>query len=597
MTDTSQTNKDGTRTIFSRIHPDAIRRVSRFFDASISQAVCEILQNARRAGANLVTIETTTDGSLVITDNGMGIEDPQTLLDFGHTAWEQETAQREDAAGMGIYSLAKLNPIISSRRRQREGSAAGWRMQLDEANFVGNAPAVVEPRDDAPKPSGTSVAIEAQAWAKQEFARMRTGSDQKPSAQTPPETDENRRLKWGMVYQLVLEHATRHYPLDVLFNGRKMKRADILAQAVQVFEWNGLRIGVMSEAKDGGGIAPRINFHGRVVTMHVPCTSTLDDRAWWARIDVKDCGELELTLPARTSVVKTPFYRKALLEVHRCILTTMAAQPDMEVTSDVYQEAAELGIRMPEARKRLHPWLARNRDENRDDYERKRPVVEDNAVVLHQELEIADQQVLARALELSPDRLTVYEAGPQVRGYSWYKDLTRITALQIRITDNAGARRTLTEVRENHDTLPETVAAIDVVLTLTDPTKGTRTIELPVDIAVVTTNDRYTRLENVQVVMSNPKADSDTLATMLTNTYFNYDEEGESYATQAEDYFGEAFSYATELLDRKMAGLRTAILDLIERHVKHAVPKGQQISVVIRNESGRPKTTLDIEAV
>ena len=35
----------------AKVHPDAIRRVSRFFDAGTAQAVDEILQNARRASA------------------------------------------------------------------------------------------------------------------------------------------------------------------------------------------------------------------------------------------------------------------------------------------------------------------------------------------------------------------------------------------------------------------------------------------------------------------------------------------------------------------------------------------------------------------
>ena len=58
------------------IHEDAIQKVSRFFNATTSECLNELLQNSRRSGATRVDI-TLQDST--VTDDGRGVQDPEAL--------------------------------------------------------------------------------------------------------------------------------------------------------------------------------------------------------------------------------------------------------------------------------------------------------------------------------------------------------------------------------------------------------------------------------------------------------------------------------------------------------------------------------------
>ena len=68
--------------IRASIHQDAIQRVSRFFNATTSGCLDELLQNSRRSGATRVDI-TLENNTVTIKDDGKGVHDPQALLAFG----------------------------------------------------------------------------------------------------------------------------------------------------------------------------------------------------------------------------------------------------------------------------------------------------------------------------------------------------------------------------------------------------------------------------------------------------------------------------------------------------------------------------------
>jgi hypothetical protein len=65
---------------------------------------------------------------LSLTDNGTGIDDPAILLTLGDSDWEEETQNREDPAGMGIFSLANRGAEIHSN---------GWSVRLEPSHFCG----------------------------------------------------------------------------------------------------------------------------------------------------------------------------------------------------------------------------------------------------------------------------------------------------------------------------------------------------------------------------------------------------------------------------------------------------------------------------
>ena len=57
---------------------------------------------------------------MTVADDGAGIVDPAVLLSFGENGWSDDLVAREDAAGMGILSLAHRGCRIASRARESD---------------------------------------------------------------------------------------------------------------------------------------------------------------------------------------------------------------------------------------------------------------------------------------------------------------------------------------------------------------------------------------------------------------------------------------------------------------------------------------------
>lgn len=82
--------------------------------------ISELMQNARRAGATKVSIAFTEDGTLLITDDGNGIESFDTLLELAESGWDESTERNERPFGMGFFSaLYAADRVIVSSRNKR----------------------------------------------------------------------------------------------------------------------------------------------------------------------------------------------------------------------------------------------------------------------------------------------------------------------------------------------------------------------------------------------------------------------------------------------------------------------------------------------
>ena len=247
-------------TIAARLHPDALRRVTRFFNATIKDVLVEMLQNARRSGATKVFVTTTGDQTRIV-DDGCGIGDPAAILAFGQSDWN-EAGLEEDPAGMGFYSLARRGCRVASRTK----GGRAWAANLDEKHFTGAAAALVQGRhvNDAPPEHGTSITFNGTAQKKE------------------------------------LAEVAMHFPLPVTLDGGRMRQHEFLpANKVIDQDWNGLRIGCHAGTGHTNNREGRFNFHGVQLTdseMPVVVTRT---QTWSASVDVQACPGLELVLPAR----------------------------------------------------------------------------------------------------------------------------------------------------------------------------------------------------------------------------------------------------------------------------------------------------------
>ena len=202
--------------IRARVGNGAIDKVTRLFNAGLSDACVELLQNARRAGATRIVVNTEPLGGatrVTIIDDGAGIADPQILLTFGDSDWKAGIAKAEDPAGMGLLSLSRRGCTVRWRALDENDSpGTGFRLVLKPDHFLGREPAQVESDDGAPWPHGTSVSFD---------------------------TDGEQHS-----VQSTIEAAARHYPLPVTLDDEVIQRRAFLDGALHAERWRGLVFGV-----------------------------------------------------------------------------------------------------------------------------------------------------------------------------------------------------------------------------------------------------------------------------------------------------------------------------------------------------------------
>ena len=329
------------RTITASIDPAAISKVSRFFDASDHQIINEMLQNARRAGATRIDVRI-AGGQVTMTDDGRGIADPQTLLSFGKSGWSQDVCSSEDPAGMGFFSLARRNASVESR----PAGGDAWRIDLEPEHFRGGRPAQVHPGADAPARHGTRIT----------FSRRQH------------ERDIGNEIA----------NAARHCPLAVSVDGKAVEQEDFLEHAIRVSEYEGVRIGVFhgADKRDPKSTAfpniGSINFHGLAVACpELPRVVPISERggsiakAWSTAVDIVDCPDLELVLPARHKAVDNEFLRRLAEACRRAIYHAILEHGrDTRLARVDQLEALVDEIPVPEPPPELEPWEPGTREED-----------------------------------------------------------------------------------------------------------------------------------------------------------------------------------------------------------------------------------------
>ena len=109
----------------AQVNTRLLTKASRLFTGTLPGRIIEILQNARRAGAQHVHI-TNHRGRVTIRDDGRGIRDFARLLDLGGSDWQAKLEASEDPAGVGLFSLAPRQLVVRSRGHKVSIDEAGW---------------------------------------------------------------------------------------------------------------------------------------------------------------------------------------------------------------------------------------------------------------------------------------------------------------------------------------------------------------------------------------------------------------------------------------------------------------------------------------
>lgn len=556
-----------TPKIRARIDDAALKRVTRSYSASLADIFAETLQNARRAGATGVRV--TLDGSgntdryrISVADDGVGEDDPSVLLSFGQNGWDRNLVEREDAAGMGLLSLARRGCTVLSRPRPTGGEPAfaGFRVDLTPAHFLGEAEAEILPDDDAPPVSGTAVSFLAE---QQETA--------------------------GMI-RSAIESAARHYPLPVRFEhrphtpdgGECLPRRGFLDDAVHTERWRGLVFGVFKNSPRIGLNDPDLNFHGIALGVRLPGADTAHGASWHVAADVENCPELELVLPARKEAVETRFLTKIREAARAAIFRAMAAEPDPRPAFDAWRRAREAGVDIAPPRAALVSWLpgAADLDDFRGSH-RPEPIGPD-ALVVACDPEPPISQAFWRAAWRNGLHGRLFEMDRRLEGFDWYDALPRVTAVESEITAEGRSEslKAFSERGPAGEPPPQRPDAIRFRAVVETREGEKSEIVLPADLAFA--DEEWCWIEDARpLVAQDSDLNPQTLAKLLRNAYFSPSEDydADSRETQRRDFEREALHLATSLLVSDNEARKQTIADVVARELFWLIPHGADIAV------------------
>jgi len=557
-------------TIRARVHQNALKRVTKFWASRPIEIFLEALQNSRRAGAARVrvTVETLPkpDGhapepseprlAVTVTDDGAGIEDPAVLLSFGENGWTDEMVAREDAAGMGILSLAHRGCRISSRPRTPDGQAGeGWSVDLEPELFTGQSDALVRPDDGAPYPSGTAMRFEVA-----ESADM---------------------------IRAALAGAAHHYPLPVTFEGEALERKAFLDGAVHAEAWNGLAFGVCRDRRQNY-LEPDLNFFGLTVPVRLPTVETVHGANWSVRADVADCPGLELVLPARREPVENAFTGEMREAARLAIYRAMAASSDPRPAFADWTRARDAGIELAPPPEVLRPWRPAIADI--DDWrEPPKPApAGPDALVMACDPEPPEAQALWRAAERAGLAPRLFEADRRLEGYEWYDRLDRVTGIDTEVIDDDGKTSPLRDfpapgrMGAAGTPLPPRPVAVRMTLTVRTTSGPDRTLHLPADLAFA--GEAWSWVgDALPLVTRDSTLEPHQLAELLRRSYFTAsdDADADSWSTQAQRFDEDALHIATRLLCSEDSALELSIAETVRREILHLVPNGRKVEISI----------------
>ena len=557
-------------TIRAHVAPSAIDKVTRFFNATLSDTFTELLQNARRSKPTRirVTAQPLQHGEIFVhlSDDGCGIPDPTVLLAFGRSGWDHATADSEDPAGIGIYALSRMGCSIASRPRATSTNIAqGWRAQVTPECFLGKTCAPVQPTDDAPFPHGTSV-----------------------SFVTAEPVDTIRSA---------LERAARRYPLPVEFNGDVLARKAFLDGAIHVERWNGLVFGVFPSCPTAF-YNPDLNFHGLTVKAGFPTLDTIDHGTWSLRADIHSCPEIEFVLPARKELVQNAFVDEmrdaARLAMYRAIATS---DDSPALSHDDYTRAQRAGIdvRIPPAR--LRPWRPGIADANNwPDRPKPQPVTPDTRVMVF-DPDPHDAQALWRAAERAGIELQLLEADRRYAGYPWYDALARIVNAEFSVTQD-GKTYTFEQLRapDPDDPPPATEPgqpgslarpdSITIALRIVRPDTASDSIVIPADVAFAA-EDWCWLADGRPMVTRDSTLQPHELADLLYASFFSPSDdcEADSWETQRDRFHEDAMHIAVRLLASEEEARKRTIANAVSRDIFWVMPKDRDVHISIVNRN------------
>ena len=544
-----------TNTFKIGINPRILDKARNFFNSTTEDILNELLQNSRRAGATKVKVTKNTN-TVVIEDDGIGIFSNGVAINLGGSEWSNETQEREDPAGCGLFSLANLDSVIESH---------GKKVRLNAEAFSGAKEVEVEESDFS---KGTRITFR--------------------------NTNEESSFKYK------LEKACWFYPVQVEYNGVELdKPKDFLEDAIYLEEWEGLRIGVVKLHQRWCSSEFKLNFYGLEINCSDPRRPhfrALDQDDLFVRVDIVDCPKLQLVLPSRKEVVSNDFLPLLFQQCKKVVFKYLKNYCDdggsHTLSYRLWQEAKEsFGIELPEAEQKLIKWHPETHDYHGAFYTEQVDIVASSAVVYSIDQETYEQHSLFHALENNSEQLTLVFQNTNYEGYQWYNSLQRLEEVKTEFAYGS-KKLSLEEVLDDFNDRPD---SIELMLAIKNEEAFFNWLTLPTDL-VLAGEEYCCDLDKAVVILTkDSKIKVEELVEILTMCFFSPcdDSDSDSYDTQAEYFNGEVWALARGLLFSQEEAVQARIQETVENIISWLVPEGQKAVINVQ----RGFVTVELKSV
>ena len=541
-------------TIRPAVGQSLISKVSRLFNGTLADAVHEIFQNSRRAGATAIHVAVynlPAGTAISIYDNGRGIDDPASLLTLGDSGWQAEIQDREDPAGMGVFSLAGRDVQVRSWSR---AAGRGWAVHIPADGWEGDLTLDIASSGIV---RGTEIQI-----------------------MLPP--------VWENHLKSALANAAQFFPLPVHFEGAELQRTDFLADATRIEEWEGCRIGIYNNASNEDPQMPRINFHGLTVPCRLPVVSEVDRLfKWRVRVDIVDAPALQLVLPARKEMVENEALARLRVAAEAAIYRTIASQDSHRLPHQDWTRAGELGVNLPEAAAMLHAWTPITAD----NFGRpKGAEIRSEPMLLMPDQDADFEQGLAQAFRKNkPLDARPVRAEPAFAGYRWYEALPRLLACSFLAERDGVLYRYAQEITLPCDLASGGLDALCVEIAIApnaDPSAEEEIYSLPVEM-LACNNDSYSLDDSIILFDRHADVQPGNLADLIFASLFcaSDDPDTDSWETQSNDFESRAHHLANLLLLGEDEALLARLRQAIREHVQWLIPVGRSLTLTLDPKS------------
>jgi hypothetical protein len=529
--------KSASENVRGKVNGALLDKADRLFRNDDAGIWTEILQNARRAGANSVDLtikpgEPTQDHCVItFQDDGRGIEDFQSLLTLGTSDWDAETQSAEDPAGMGFFSLCRSQVEVYSGNRY---------VKLTPAVFLGKAEAHVETGGEFIQ--GTRL----------HFTRQSTRD----------------------ALIAALKQVTEFCPIEVRLEGQSLPRHDFLAGALYRELIDGIEVGFgvafehgYSYYHDGNW-----NFYGtRIHHPFVSFTGLLDDNkrsvsTIYARFNVLETGRVKLQLPDRRGIIEDEFLKEFERKSRAAAYRFFQTQSQHVLPFRNWKEAKGLGIDLPEAAQLLTSWHAESRDESIEPlfgYPETGIIADLTSVILADNGLLNGHTLDAALHSVGNFPGNLYREEPGYAGYAWYDRLPQIADTTV-FVDGVSF-----EEYEPPRSGAERPARIEIEITIKQVKGEGQGLRVPAFIHVDTSEVN----EVTFVAVKQSPWDNENLAGpfpivdfLIWATFSASDDFGEcdSWATQAENYEEDV----RRIVNEYFRGPRATLLGILRNAVQ-----------------------------